>query len=383
MPEPETAPAGTPGRLARSISRFVDRLPAPMRRYGQQIGGWQRIQLAFKTALACGIAWIIARQLPGEVADYPYYAPLGALISMYSTVADSVKTSLQTLAGLLLGIGLAWLLLLTVGLHVLTVSLLVFLGVLVAGLPRLGAGRDWVPMAALFVLLVGGSDAGDYSLGYAVQMAVGVLVGITVNFLLIPPLNFSAVGRSLQQLQSDLAGQLEEIAEALLEDWPPERDEWASNGENIVRLSEQVRQAVATADRSRKANPRRRFQDRDLQADWSNLRTLERAAFNTQDITEVLGAVIWDDHLHIPTRVLEPMSEALKATAAAVRSLAAEDLQEKLDAASAAQQQLTTELAGSVTTETPGTAGGYVAVSLDRILSALRRQLDDSTNQQR
>src|SRR6185312_9315184 len=168
--------------------------------------------------------------------------------------------------GLLLGIALAWLLLLTVGLHVVTVGLLVFLGVLVAGLPRLGAGRDWVPMAALFVLLVGGSDAGDYSLGYAVQMAVGVLVGITVNFLLFPPLNFSAVGRSLQQLQSDLAGQLEEMAEALLEDWPPERDEWASNGENIVRLSEQVRQAVATADRSRKAKPRRRFQFRDLQA---------------------------------------------------------------------------------------------------------------------
>jgi uncharacterized membrane protein YgaE (UPF0421/DUF939 family) len=378
MTEPDAAQAGTPGRLARSIGRFVDGLPAPVRKFGQQIGGWQRIQLAFKTALACGIAWFIALHLPGEVADYPYYAPLGALISMYSTVADSVKTSLQTLAGLLLGIGLAWVLLLTVGLHVLTVSLLVFLGVLVAGLPRLGAGRDWVPMAALFVLLVGGSDAGDYSLGYAVQMAVGVLVGITVNFLLIPPLNFNAVGRSLQQLQSDLADQLEEMAEALLEDWPPERDEWASNGENIVRLSEQVRQAVQTADRSRKANPRRRFHDRDLEADWTNLRTLERAAFHTQDITEVLGAVIWDDHLRIPEPVLEPMSDALKATAAAVRSLAADDLQEQLDAADAAQQGLARELAGSVTPDTPATAAGYVVVSLDRILGAMRRQLSDS-----
>ncbi|HXF03073.1 MAG TPA: aromatic acid exporter family protein [Arthrobacter sp.] len=382
MPEPDAVQAGAPGRLARAISGFMDRLPAPLRRYSQQIGGWQRIQLAFKTALACAVAWLIALQLPGEVANYPYYAPLGALISMYSTVADSIKTSLQTLAGLLLGIALAWLLLLTVGLHVVTVGLLVFLGVLVAGLPRLGAGRDWVPMAALFVLLVGGSDAGDYSLGYAVQMAVGVLVGITVNFLLFPPLNFSAVGRSLQQLQSDLAGQLEEMAEALLEDWPPERKEWASNGDNIVRLGEQVRQAVQTADRSRKANPRRKFHDRDLELDWSNLRTLERAAFHTQDITEVLGAVIWDDHLHIPAPVLEPMSEALTATAAAVRSLAAEDLQEKLDAAGAAQQQLTADLAGSVTTETPGTAAGYVAVSLDRILAALRRQLSDSKDQQ-
>jgi uncharacterized membrane protein YgaE (UPF0421/DUF939 family) len=382
MPESDAAHAGAPGRLARAISGFVDRLPAPVRRYGQQIGGWQRIQLAFKTALACALAWLIALHMPGEVADYPYYAPLGALISMYSTVADSLKTSLQTLAGLLLGIGLAWLLLLTVGPHVLTVGLLVFLGVLVAGLPRLGAGRDWVPMAALFVLLVGGSDAGDYSLGYAVQMAVGVLVGITVNFLLFPPLNFSAVGRSLQQLQSDLAGQLEEMSEALLEDWPPEREDWASNGENIVRLGEQVRQAVQTADRSRKANPRRRFKDRDLQADWSNLRTLERAAFHTQDITDVLGAVIWHDHLHLPSPVLEPMSQALAATAEAVRSLAAEDLEEKLDAAGAAHQQLVQALAGSVSAETPGTAAGYIAVNLDRILTALRRQLAEFADQQ-
>ena len=96
----------------------------------------------------------------------------------------------------------------------------------------------------------------------------------------------------------------------------------------------------------------------------------------------MLGAVIWDDHLHIPEPVLEPMSEALKASAAAVRSLAAEDLQEKLDAADAAQQQLTTDLAGSVTAETPATAAGYVAVSLDRILARMRRQLSDSKDQQ-
>ena len=299
MPDPETMPAG-PGRL----DRLTDRLPAPLRKYGQQMGGWRRVQLAFKTALACAIAWFIALRLPGEVDQYPYYAPLGALISMYSTVADSVKTSLETLAGLLLGIGLAMLLLLTVGPHFVTVGLLVFLGVLVAGLPRLGAGREWVPMAALFVLLVGGSNAGDYSLGYAVQMAVGVAVGIAVNFLLLPPLNFSAVGRSLQQLQSDLARQLEDMAEALRENWPPERKDWATNGESITRLGNQVRQAVQAADRSRKANPRRKFHDRDLDTDWRNLRTLERAAFHTQDMTEVLSAVIWDETLHLPDPVL-------------------------------------------------------------------------------
>jgi uncharacterized membrane protein YgaE (UPF0421/DUF939 family) len=367
MTGPESVGAGGLGR----VDRLLNRLPAPLRKYGQQMGGMQRVQLAFKTALACSVAWLIALQLPGEVDQYPYYAPLGALISMYSTVADSVKTSLQTLAGLLLGIGLAWLLLLTVGLHFLTVGLLVFLGVLLAGLPGLGAGREWVPMAALFVLLVGGSDAGDYSLGYAVQMAVGVVVGITVNFLLFPPLNFKEVGRSLQQLQSDLAGQLEDMAEALREDWPPEHKDWASNGESLARLGNQVRQAVQTADRSRRANPRRRFHDRDLEADWRNLRTLERAAFHAQDMTEVLSDVIWDEHLHLPAPVLEPMADALQATAEAIRSMAAEDLPDNIQAAHDAQQRLADVLVDSVSKETPATAAGSVSVSLQRILAAL------------
>lgn len=372
MPEQEAAPR--PGMLERAMNR----LPLPLRKFGQQLGGWQRVQLSFKTALACGIAWFIGVQLPGEVDQYPYYAPLGALISMYSTVADSIKTSFQTLAGLLLGIGLAWILLLTLGLNFLTVGVLVFLGVLLAGMPRLGAGRDWVPMAALFVLLVGGSEPGDYSLAYAVQMSVGVAVGIAVNFLLFPPLNFSAVGRSLEQLQADLAGQLEDMAEALQEDWPPEREEWASNGENIAQLGNQVRQAVQNADRSRKANPRTRFHHRDLEADWRNLRTLERAAFHTQDMTEVLSAVIWDEQLHIPVPVLEPMSEALAATADAVRSLVSDDLAEKLDTGHQKQQRLAEVLVGSVSTETPATAAGSISVSLDRILVALGSHVENS-----
>ena len=64
------------------------------------------------------------------------------------------------------------------------------LGVLLAGLPRLGAGRDWIPTAALLVLLVGGHNPDDFSFGYLLQMGVGVTVGIVVNLLVFPPLHF-------------------------------------------------------------------------------------------------------------------------------------------------------------------------------------------------
>ena len=48
----------------------------------------------------------------------------------------------------------------------------------------------WGPLPWPFVLLVGGAHAEGYSLGYLVQMAVGVVVGLLVNFLVFPPLHF-------------------------------------------------------------------------------------------------------------------------------------------------------------------------------------------------
>jgi hypothetical protein len=40
-----------------------------------------RLLLAAKTALAVGIAWTVAPFVPGVAEQYPYYAPLGALVS--------------------------------------------------------------------------------------------------------------------------------------------------------------------------------------------------------------------------------------------------------------------------------------------------------------
>src|SRR6478736_1096262 len=51
-----------------------------------------RLLLVAKTALAVGIAWFIARYMPGVTDEYPYYAPLGALVSMYPTLMGSVKS---------------------------------------------------------------------------------------------------------------------------------------------------------------------------------------------------------------------------------------------------------------------------------------------------
>ena len=92
-----------------------------------------RLLLVGKTALAVGLAWSIAPHMPGVVDDYPYYAPLGALVSMYPTLLGSVRSSLQTLFGLATGIALASAVVLTIGPNWWTIPLVIGLAMLVSG----------------------------------------------------------------------------------------------------------------------------------------------------------------------------------------------------------------------------------------------------------
>ena len=122
-----------------------------------------RILLALKTSLAVALSWVVAQRMPGVIDDYPYYAPLGAISAMYPTVLGSVRAGLQTVAGIALGIMLAAGVLLVGDPNLVTVSVAVGVGVLLAGIRRLGAGAEYVPVGALFVLIVGGQDAEGFS----------------------------------------------------------------------------------------------------------------------------------------------------------------------------------------------------------------------------
>lgn len=341
----------------------------------------QRLLLAAKTSLAVGVAWFLARYMPGVADKYPYYAPLGALVSMYPTLMGSVRAGLQTLAGLFLGIVLAAGVLLAGTPNILTISLAVGLGVLVAGHPRLGAGKEYVPVAVLFVLIVGGQDADSYSVGYALQMALGVTVGLVVNLLIFPPLAIDAARLRVSRGRNLLVGQLEDIARALVESWPPEHEEWSQRSGLINATVSEIRGAAYHADESRKGNPRAYLHSRHklVTESFEDLSTLEAIAFNVRDITEVLSTVIWgngsNDRLHPDT--CKPMSECLQSVGSLMISWdegTAEQLH--FDQAREALSVLDSELKRSARQEelslTPGAA---VAFDCERILNSLHQRI--------
>ena len=276
-----------------------------------------RLLFAAKTALAVGIAWLIAPHMPGVADEYPYYAPFGALISMYPTLMSSFRSGLQTLLGLGVGVGLAALVLMTVGPSLWSIAAVVGIGVIVSGTGWFGIGREYIPMAALFVLIIGGADAEDYSLGYVTQTAVGVIVGLTINLIIPPAPLVSEAAARIDAFQQRLAAHLDDIAAALTEKWPPERDGWMQDAGALAETSRSLRDALTEADESRRGNPRAWRGRADTRAEHARLEMLVEVVHQIRDISGCLSDTINERPSAFPLdpELVEPLSAACSAVA--------------------------------------------------------------------
>ncbi len=271
--------------------------------------------LVGKTALAVGLAWLIAPHMPGVTDEYPYYAPLGALVSMYPTLMGSARSGLQTLLGLATGIGLATLVIVTVGPNWWTIPVVVGLGVLISGTGWFGVGREYVPMAALFVLIIGGQNADEYSIGYLAQMAVGVVVGILVNLVIAPAPLTAVAAAKVEAFRRQLGEHLHDIGTAVTETWPPETGQWAEDAASLADTTSELRVALTEADESRRGNPRawgRRAETRHIHEE---LDRLDRIAHLIRDIADAIADTIWEKPgaLSLDPELPEPLSAACHA----------------------------------------------------------------------
>lgn len=311
--------------------------------WSRDSGTQPRLLLAAKAALAAVIAWTLAKYAPGVAAEYPYYAPLGAIVAMRTTVFAGIRAGVQTLVGITLGILIAGFTMLVGDPGVIAVALVVGLGVLVSGFRVLGEGYSWVPMAALFVLLVGGGNAENYSFAYVVQMGIGIAIGLAVNFAIVPPLHFWDAERRIDQVNGVLAEHLDDLAH-VLDEGEPDVHAWDRQQAKLDRAIADVRDRVSVAQESRRMNPRSalRGSRARLATDGARFRALERAAWYTTDLTELVassGPVA--DSLGRPDPAFAgPFAAALRQVACVVRGECPEDegdraiarLEEALDA---------------------------------------------------
>ncbi|MDH2415604.1 hypothetical protein [Nocardioides sp. CER19] len=230
--------------------------------------------LAAKAAVAAGAAWLVVQPLGGFVDDYPYYAPLGAVVAMSTSVVESARSAAQAVAAIVTGAALAF------GVDALplpgaaAVAAGIGLGVIVAGARFFGTMGSWVPFATLFVLIVGGAHPMGYAVAYGGLTALGAAIGVVVN-LALPQLPLTPAAMAQERLRGQLADQLDLLADGLASEDVLSRDDWARlrlalepdvrRAEDLLRAATESRRANWRARRWAEVADRREEQARALQ----------------------------------------------------------------------------------------------------------------------
>lgn len=179
---------------------------------------WSRaaavVALAVRCAVAAVLAWVVVTPLGGAADDFHYYAPFGAVVAVSTTVMGSVRASVQVLGAFVLGVPLALALQAWSPPTLVAIALTAGVGTLLAHVRGLGTYGSWVPISALFILLIGQGQTTHYVVGYLGLTLAGAFIGIAVS-LLAPPLLLLSTQHAQDELRDLLVVQLRELADAL------------------------------------------------------------------------------------------------------------------------------------------------------------------------
>jgi uncharacterized membrane protein YgaE (UPF0421/DUF939 family) len=166
-----------------------------------------------QAALAAGIAWELARQIPGHTQ--PFFAPIAALIALGAEAGTRGRQALRLLAGVTLGIVVGGIVVALVGRGPLQIVVAAGLSLLIA--TAAGASSITSTQAAISaVLVIALHRAGsNLALQRLVDSLVGGAVAIVIAQILFPIDPVLLVRRESQHLRDELAAALESIAVAL------------------------------------------------------------------------------------------------------------------------------------------------------------------------
>ncbi|GAA0292839.1 FUSC family protein [Kineococcus aurantiacus] len=257
----------------------------------QFLGRWPRLGLAARTALAATLAWLLALNLPGDVAGtYPYFAPLGAVVGSWSTVRSSVRNSARAVAAILCGALLALALAQVLGRDLLVIPLVVFCATLLAGWRVFAGQGSWVLTVSLFVLVAGAQHPVEYALGYCGLTLLGGCVAVAVNAAL-PSVPLARSAQALHELATVLADQLDDLAAGLRHDDPPPAREWAQRLRAVAPVRESVRASREETEESLRGNLRARPHLEEARHQHLSGVALENLAVRVEELSELLVEV--------------------------------------------------------------------------------------------
>jgi uncharacterized membrane protein YgaE (UPF0421/DUF939 family) len=249
------------------------------------------LQRGVRAAVAAGLAWQVAILLPPLLSEYAYYAPLGAVIAVHPTIADSASAAWRTVFAILMGFALAFAVyeLTRAVPNALTIALIVALAVAIEQWRRvLREQASWVSFAAVLMITVGSGAPGPYVLRYAGLTLVGAVIGVLVTAVLFPPLQLTQAVEQIARTRAALASHLIDIADTLRDGRVPDTSEWTDRNRRLDGSLDAMRVAADRVERARRANPRaRRWQGRAGEIREES-RAVDRVAVLVDDLTSLV-----------------------------------------------------------------------------------------------
>ena len=260
--------------------------------------------MVVKAAVAGTLAWVFADRVVGSPT--PSYAPMAAMLVVERTIARSVSGSLRRLVAVLLGMGLAAAIGLTLGLSWWTMLLALLVGLVISRAPVLGDHASMVPIMALLSLITAGGTDEDFTFITLLETLGGGLIGIAVNALVLPPTMVRTSQDEVRRVATDAYELLADMGRGLTGEWDTQDAQtWFERSQRLSDEAPVVLAAVDLGQESTLLHPQRAV--REIEADWAgyraSVRTLRAVQHNIAGIAATLAEVKAGDAL------LDPPSE--------------------------------------------------------------------------
>src|SRR6516164_1554821 len=344
-----------------------------------------------RMTLTAVFAYLLALQLPGG-SSRSVLAPLTALLVVQATLFNTIRSAVQRVIGVTVGV-----------LAAVAVSAYVpfswwVLGLLIAGTLALGMMLRLreeileVPISAMLIFSVGSQAAATSRI---TETLVGAAAGLAAG-LVFAPLRVEPAREAVGDLSRQMADLLSQMAEGLAEAPDPRRAaEWLDRTRALRGEIERVDDALARAEESVRLNPRKLRSGNPAAGLRDGVDTLERAATDMRVLARSVADSARIDSEHTPVKeaetrsrlaaVLAELSAAVRAygqlleadpVAPAFSSFVAEPIAEALEDHLEEAQRQQDQLAGLLSTNPAERPEGWqlrgeILAHVDRLRSEL------------
>jgi uncharacterized membrane protein YgaE (UPF0421/DUF939 family) len=279
-------------RRLQTLTAHLTATEGPLRLALNELGRFGIGERIVKSALAATIAWLVAGQVPRENA--PFVAALTAVYTMDLTILKSLRSAGQRLAGIALGIGMAFLAAEFLGVHSWSVGLVILISLVIGLRLNLNAdGMTQVAGTAIVVLVVRSNTEarGVYALTFLADTAIGTAIGLAVNGFISPPNYLPTARRAFNALTHRLIDLMDQLATMVVDGIEPA--EAVALSDAIGRLGDDLRavdETLSNAGESLTFNPLAARQRAQLTALHDTDRRLSPVVYNLQRLVDALGA---------------------------------------------------------------------------------------------